>query len=148
MLCVPPRAERPRAQRLSGLAEDARAAESAGFRSFWVPQVPGYLDALTALSVVGTATRRIELGTAVVPIQTRHPLAMAQQAHMLGLRIAMTEAELNVRQRNPEQAARRLTAALAMIAEDDGSFDLSEARALQARLTRPGAPAFTVPRPA
>jgi F420-dependent oxidoreductase-like protein len=29
---------------------------------------------------MGTATTRIELGTAVMPIQTRHPVAMAQQA--------------------------------------------------------------------
>jgi len=33
--------ERPRAQRLGGLVEDARAAESAGFTSIWVPQIPG-----------------------------------------------------------------------------------------------------------
>jgi hypothetical protein len=35
-----------------------------------------------------------------------------------------------------------------MIVEDDGSFDLSEARALQGRLTRLGTPALTVPPPA
>jgi F420-dependent oxidoreductase-like protein len=46
----------------------------------WIPQVPGYLDALTAAAVVGQATERIELGTAVVPIQTRHPIPLAQQA--------------------------------------------------------------------
>jgi F420-dependent oxidoreductase-like protein len=45
-----------------------------------VPQIPGYLDAMTALTVVGVATERIELGTAVVPVQTRHPIPMAQQA--------------------------------------------------------------------
>lgn len=72
--------QRPRAERLAGLIADARAAEDAGFVSFWIPQVPGYLDALTAVALIGTATRTIELGTAVVPIQTRHPVAMAQQA--------------------------------------------------------------------
>lgn len=72
--------ERPRAERLAGLVSDAVAAESAGFRSFWFPQVPGYLDALTAVALVGAATRTMEVGTAVVPIQTRHPLIMAQQA--------------------------------------------------------------------
>ncbi len=72
--------ERPRAQRLSGLIADVAAAERAGFRSYWIPQVPGYLDALTALAVMGQGTSSIELGTAVVPIQTRHPLVMAQQA--------------------------------------------------------------------
>ncbi|KAA0120055.1 TIGR03564 family F420-dependent LLM class oxidoreductase [Mycolicibacterium sp. P9-22] len=72
--------ERPRADRLAGLLSDAAAAESAGFHSFWFPQVPGYLDALTAVALVGAATRGIEVGTAVVPIQTRHPVILAQQA--------------------------------------------------------------------
>ena len=33
----------------------------------------------TAITLMGQATSRIELGTAVLPIQTRHPVAMAQQ---------------------------------------------------------------------
>jgi F420-dependent oxidoreductase-like protein len=45
-----------------------------------MPQVPGYLDAMTAVAIIGRATDRIEIGTAVVPIQTRHPMIMAQQA--------------------------------------------------------------------
>lgn len=72
--------ERTRAARLAGLIEDGKAAENQGFASFWIPQVPGYLDALTAVALLGAATERIEIGTAVVPIQTRHPLIMAQQA--------------------------------------------------------------------
>ena len=72
--------ERPRAGRLTGLVDDGKAAESQGFASFWIPQVPGYLDAMTAVALLGQVTERIEIGTAVVPIQTRHPLIMAQQA--------------------------------------------------------------------
>jgi F420-dependent oxidoreductase-like protein len=72
--------ERPRADRLSGLLDDGTLAESQGFASFWIPQVPGYLDALTAAALLGQVTDRIEIGTAVIPIQTRHPLIMAQQA--------------------------------------------------------------------
>src|SRR5262245_5910867 len=72
--------ERSRADRLSGLLDDGKAAEVQGFASFWIPQVPGYLDAMTAVALLGQATDRIEIGTAVVPIQTRHPLIMAQQA--------------------------------------------------------------------
>ncbi|KUH94067.1 TIGR03564 family F420-dependent LLM class oxidoreductase [Mycobacterium sp. IS-1556] len=72
--------ERPRADRLSGVLEDGKTAESQGFASFWMPQVPGYLDAMTAVALLGHVTDRIEIGTAVVPIQTRHPLIMAQQA--------------------------------------------------------------------
>jgi F420-dependent oxidoreductase-like protein len=72
--------ERAREDRLSGLLSDGAAAEAGGFSSFWFPQVPGYLDALTAMALLGTHTDTIELGTAVVPIQTRHPLILAQQA--------------------------------------------------------------------
>jgi F420-dependent oxidoreductase-like protein len=72
--------ERSRADRLSGLLDDGKAAEAQGFASFWFPQVPGYLDAMTAVALLGQVTERIEIGTAVVPIQTRHPLILAQQA--------------------------------------------------------------------
>src|SRR4051794_31526612 len=72
--------ERSRADRLSGLLADGKAAEDDGFASFWIPQVPGYLDAMTAVALLGHVTDRIEIGTAVVPMQTRHPLIMAQQA--------------------------------------------------------------------
>jgi alkanesulfonate monooxygenase SsuD/methylene tetrahydromethanopterin reductase-like flavin-dependent oxidoreductase (luciferase family) len=72
--------ERPRRERLSGLVTDVQEAEQAGFTSVWVPQVPGYLDAMAAIAVLGLATDRIELGTSVMPIQSRHPVPMAQQA--------------------------------------------------------------------
>jgi F420-dependent oxidoreductase-like protein len=72
--------ERSRADRLTGLLDDGKTAERQGFASFWIPQVPGYLDAMTAVALLGQVTERIEIGTAVVPVQTRHPLIMAQQA--------------------------------------------------------------------
>ena len=72
--------DRPRHERVAGLVADVQAAETAGFASFFIPQIPGYLDAMTAIALMGAATQRIEIGTAVVPVQTRHPLVMAQQA--------------------------------------------------------------------
>ncbi len=72
--------ERERAERLAGLVADVQAADRAGFTSMWIPQIPGYLDAMTAIAIIGQVTDRIEIGTAVVPIQTRHPIPMAQQA--------------------------------------------------------------------
>src|SRR4051794_4385135 len=72
--------QRSREDRLTGLLDDGKTAEAQGFASFWFPQVPGYLDAMTAVALLGQVTERIEIGTAVVPIQTRHPLIMAQQA--------------------------------------------------------------------
>jgi F420-dependent oxidoreductase-like protein len=66
-------------QKVAQLAADAAAAEQNGFCSVWVPQIPGDFDAFVAITLMAQATERIELGTAVVPIQTRHPIAMAQE---------------------------------------------------------------------
>jgi len=65
--------------KVAGLIADAEAAEQGGFTSIWVPQIPGDFDAFTMITLMGRATRRVELGTAVLPIQTRHPIAMAQE---------------------------------------------------------------------
>jgi F420-dependent oxidoreductase-like protein len=69
----------PHRHKVAQLVADARAAEDAGFTSLWMPQIPGDFDALTAITLIGNATGRVELGTAVLPIQTRHPIAMAQE---------------------------------------------------------------------
>jgi len=66
-------------QKVAQLIADAETAERQGFTSVWIPQIPGDFDALTAMTLLGRATERIELGTAVLPIQTRHPIAMAQE---------------------------------------------------------------------
>jgi F420-dependent oxidoreductase-like protein len=66
-------------QKVAQLVTDAEAAERDGFTSIWVPQIPGDFDAFTAITLMGQATERVELGTAVLPIQTRHPIAMAQE---------------------------------------------------------------------
>lgn len=67
-------------EKVARLVADARAAEARGFCSVWVPQIPDDFDGLTAVALMGDATERIEFATAVMPIQTRHPIAMAQQA--------------------------------------------------------------------
>jgi F420-dependent oxidoreductase-like protein len=67
-------------EKVANLISDAQAAEQAGFASIWVPQIPNDFDALTMVTLMGRATTRIEIGTAVIPIQSRHPIAMAQQA--------------------------------------------------------------------
>jgi F420-dependent oxidoreductase-like protein len=65
--------------KVAQLIGDAAGAERDGFTSLWVPQIPGDFDAFTAITLMGQATGRIELGTAVVPIQNLHPIAMAQE---------------------------------------------------------------------
>ncbi len=67
-------------EKVARLIAGAQAAEDAGFETVWVPQIPDEFDALTALALMGNSTSRIELGSAVVPVQSRHPVAMAQQA--------------------------------------------------------------------
>src|SRR5262249_2525846 len=65
--------------KVARMLESATAAEREGFTSIWVPQIPSDFDALTAITLMAGVTDRVELGTAVLPIQTRHPVAMAQQ---------------------------------------------------------------------
>ena len=61
------------------LQADARWAEESGLSTVWIPQIPDEFDALTAATVVATQTSGIEIGTAVVPVQPRHPIALVQQ---------------------------------------------------------------------
>src|SRR3546814_7028847 len=68
------------ATKVERMLADARWAEEAGMASVWIPQIPDDFDALTAATIVGVETSRIEIGTAVVPVQPRHPIALAQQA--------------------------------------------------------------------
>lgn len=55
------------------------AAEDAGLHTAWAGHTFDW-DALTLLALAGRATKRIELGSWVVPSIPRHPVALAQQA--------------------------------------------------------------------
>jgi F420-dependent oxidoreductase-like protein len=68
------------ARKVSRMIADAEWAESAGMDTVWVPQVPNDFDALTAVTMMGTRTSTIEIGTAVVPLPAQHPIALARQA--------------------------------------------------------------------
>lgn len=57
----------------------ARDLEARGFDSLWLAHIRRH-DAVMAMALAGRETRRIEVGTAVTPIQPRHPMALAQQA--------------------------------------------------------------------
>ena len=61
----------------------AVAAERLGFESEWTPQMPDARDAALVLAAYANHTKRIKLGTGVLPIYTRHPTAMAQMAATL-----------------------------------------------------------------
>src|ERR1044071_952708 len=68
------------ARKVSKLLKDIHWAEQAGLDTAWMPQVPNDFDALVAVTLMGARTSRIELGTAVVPLQAQHPIALARQA--------------------------------------------------------------------
>jgi 5,10-methylenetetrahydromethanopterin reductase len=68
------------ATKVEKLQADARWADEAGLDSVWTPQIPDEFDVMTAAALLAAATSRIEIGTAIVPIQPRHPVVLAQQA--------------------------------------------------------------------
>lgn len=59
--------------------ERAHHLHDLGFRSVWSSQIFGP-DTLTAIAVVGRELRDMDFGTAVVPIQPRHPAMLGAQA--------------------------------------------------------------------
>ena len=64
---------------LGQLVDHAAAAEAAGFSTYWLAQL-AVPDALTAIATMGSSTSTIEIGTAVIPTWSRHPLMLAAQA--------------------------------------------------------------------
>ncbi len=64
---------------LDDVVERAEELAATGARTLWVNQIFGW-DALTLLAVVGRGVPAVGLGTAVVPVQPRHPVVLAAQA--------------------------------------------------------------------
>ncbi|MFA1545987.1 TIGR03564 family F420-dependent LLM class oxidoreductase [Actinomadura chokoriensis] len=60
-------------------AADLRAAARDGVDSYWLTQAFG-TDTLTVIGAVARDLPGLRVGTAVVPVQPRHPMALAQQA--------------------------------------------------------------------
>ena len=71
---------RDTARKPEGMIRDIEWAEAAGMDTVWIPQIPSDFDALLTVALLATRTTRIELGTAVVPLQAQHPIALARQA--------------------------------------------------------------------
>ncbi|MGB3474806.1 MAG: LLM class F420-dependent oxidoreductase [Mycobacterium sp.] len=68
------------ARKVAKLISDIEWADSAGLSTAWMPQVPDDFDLLTMVALMASHSTRIELGTAVVPLQAQHPVALARQA--------------------------------------------------------------------
>lgn len=67
------------ARSIDDLAARVIAAEDLGYEIAGFPHIAGR-DALATLAVIGPRTTRIKLATGIVPIYTRTPVAMAQEA--------------------------------------------------------------------
>lgn len=68
-----------RGKPLDAILADFARAEDLGFHTAWAGQLFDH-DGLTLLALASRTTRRIELGSWVLPIQPRHPVVLAQQA--------------------------------------------------------------------
>src|SRR3954470_17212588 len=64
---------------LDSAVKRVKLAEELGYEAVYVTQIAGR-DALTVITAYALATRRIRVGTGVVPIYTRTPASMAQTA--------------------------------------------------------------------
>lgn len=69
---------------LGQLRDHAEQAAADGFANWWLPQI-GLVDALTTFTTLADVGRSADgppmgFGTAVIPIQQRHPTALAAQA--------------------------------------------------------------------
>ena len=68
------------ATKVERMITDVQWAEDAGFDTVWLPEVPDDFEVLTACAAVGAQSSSIGIGTAVIPIQPRHPILLAKQA--------------------------------------------------------------------
>jgi 5,10-methylenetetrahydromethanopterin reductase len=65
--------------------EQLRRVRDEGFTRMWTAQLPHETDVLTAMAVAVREVDGIEVGTAVLPIQVQHPMALAQRALTVSL---------------------------------------------------------------
>ena len=74
----------PRDRPLERIVDYARRIEKSGFPGIWVTDSLGRgrptLDPLVVLGALSAATKRIELGTAVLQVSLRHPIELAHRA--------------------------------------------------------------------
>lgn len=116
----------PPGKSLSRIADYARRIEAAGFPGIWVTDSLGRgwptLDPLVALGALAAATKRLELGTAVLQVPLRHPIELAHRIQSvqalsggrlrLGVGSGSTEADFKLLDRDYEARFRTLMSSL------------------------------------
>lgn len=141
---------------LAAFVEDVAAADAEGFPTYWTSQV-FTLDALTAIATAAARAPRIEMGTSVVPVHPRHPVALAQQALTtnlaLGGRLALgiglshqvvVESMWGMSFDRPFTYMREYLDGLLPLLESQAAAAEGELVTARAQLQLPGAPAPTV----
>jgi F420-dependent oxidoreductase-like protein len=125
---------------LDQAVERAGLAEEIDCDSVWISQLPYERDSTLVLAAYAQATRRVGLGTFVLPIYTRHPTAMAQTAATLDelaggrLRLGIgvshkvtVETLWGLRLERPAEAMREyLTIVRALLTEGSVNFEGSQ----------------------
>ena len=111
---------------LERIVDYARRIEKSGFPGIWVTDSLGRgrptLDPLVALGVLSAATRRVELGTAVLQVSLRHPIELAHRVQSvqalsggrlrLGVGSGSTRADFDLLGANFDQRFRTLMSSL------------------------------------
>ena len=72
-----------RAKTAPALLEEIQRAEEMGIAAAWLVTIGAGPDPITMLASAAVRTRRIMLGTCIVPTFPRHPVAMAQQVQVI-----------------------------------------------------------------
>jgi F420-dependent oxidoreductase-like protein len=62
------------------LTRRCQAAEAAGSKQIWLEQLPDRRDIGVLAAALASATRTAQIGTSILPVYFRHPVAMAQLA--------------------------------------------------------------------
>lgn len=134
----------------------ARVAEQSGFAGVWAPEDYPERPATVMSALAIAATERIEVGTGVMSLTTRHPLltamdlaALADAAPRrfvagLGLGLPLTLASIGCLPDRPVTAVReRLGVVSALLRGDEVTFDDGQVRLTASRLAH--APAVVPP---
>jgi F420-dependent oxidoreductase-like protein len=133
-------AANPAVRTLDESVNRAREAERLGYESVWVTQMPDARDASLVLQAYAAATQWVRLGTAVLPIYTRHPTAMVQMAasldeisqgrFILGLGVShkvTVESMWGLRLEHPVEAMREyMTIVRSSLRDGSASFDAKQ----------------------
>jgi 5,10-methylenetetrahydromethanopterin reductase len=110
----------------------SRHADEAGIGGIWVNESHYYRSALSAASAIAASTARVEIGSCVVSVYSRHPSVLAMEAASIdelsrgrfNLGLGATPVEGSPRERRPVAAMREATTLIrGLIAREVRSFD-------------------------